>query len=237
MSVTVTTPGVEDEDAVPEPPDFPYRPLPADLTRRVRRRARWSRLRRVCGSLTLTGAALGTLWLVTPGSGNGAGPPRPTPPAPTPNWAVDTHDGSPGPRTGVGLGGSAWIGDAGPDRGSAWCVGSAAEAGYGSTIVATCHFLPTPGRLDAAALDPGRFAPAGQRLVVAILLGQSTPTPAIRAEMIDAAGPQQMRLDRPAGLPGVAYLWAFGPQGPVSITVYDANDDIVTACAACTDAE
>ncbi|MYV98871.1 hypothetical protein GT354_11370, partial [Streptomyces sp. SID3343] len=60
MSVTVTAPGAEDEDAVPEPPDFPYRPLPIDLTRRVRRRAQWRRLRHVCGSLAVTGAALGT---------------------------------------------------------------------------------------------------------------------------------------------------------------------------------
>ncbi|MYV98311.1 hypothetical protein, partial [Streptomyces sp. SID3343] len=127
--------------------------------------------------------------------------------------------------------------DAGPDRGSAWCLGSAAEVGYGSTIVAVCHFLPTPGRLDATALDPGRFAPTGQRLVVAVLIGQSSPTPpAIRAELTDAAGLRPMRLDRPAGLPGVAYLWAFSAEGPVSITVFDANDDIVTACAACTDA-
>ncbi|WP_406285784.1 hypothetical protein [Embleya sp. NBC_00896] len=232
MSVTVLPPGADDAEAVPEPPEFPYRPLPADLTRRVRRRAHLRRLRHLLGSFALAVGALGTLWLATPGHEAGGGLP-PAPLDPTPMWPVD-EGGPPTPRTDVGLGGSAWIGSSDPTHGSAWCLGAPNDAGK-STAVALCRFLPTPGRLDAAALNPGVYAPAGERLVVAVLIGQSPPGPAVRAELEDTAGPRQMRLDRPPGLPGVAYLWAFTTGGPVSITVYDGNGDIVTACAACTE--
>jgi len=248
VSVTVSPPGADEAGALPEPPVFPYRPLPDDLARRVRRRAWRRRARHVVGSLVLAGAAVGTLWLVTPGRG-GAGPPPPRPvDDPTPLWPAE-RQGPPPVRTDVGLGGSAWIGDSGPELGSAWCVGPARAAVQApavpdaaspdepgpADVLASCRFLPSPGRMDAAAFDGGVFAPAGQRLVVAVLIGQSLPGPAVRAELTDAGGPQRMRLDRPPGLPGVAYLWAFTTGGPVSIAVYDGNADLITSCAACTE--
>lgn len=248
MTVTVSPPGADDADALPEPPRLPYRPLPANLARRARRRARRRRARHVLGSLVLAGAAVGALWLAMPGRGGGGGPPRPAPvDDPTPLWSVERRGPAP-VRMDVGLGGSAWIGDSGADSGSTWCVGPASAAVPVSAqadatplgepgpadVLAPCRFLPTPGRMDVAAFDAGVFAPAGRRLVVAILIGQSLPGPAVRADLTDAGGPQRMRLDRPPGLPGVAYLWAFTTGGPVSITVYDGRGDPITSCAACT---
>ncbi|MFE5329329.1 hypothetical protein ACFRCG_23360 [Embleya sp. NPDC056575] len=228
MSVTVSPPGAADAEEVPEPPEFPYRPLPPNLARRVRRRAALRRLRHVFGSVVLAGAAAGGLWLAVPGSGGGGGLP-PTPPDPTPLWPVDRSESS-DLRTDVGFGASAWIGDTGPEGESSWCLGGAAEPEE-----ARCRFLPTPGRLDTAIMPSGRYAPAGQRLVVAVLIGRGTTAPALRSELHDAAGTRRMRLERPADLPGVAYLWAFTGGTPVSITVYDEAGNLVAACAGCTD--
>jgi hypothetical protein len=229
MSVTAPTPGAAaDPEEIPEAPEFPYRPLPANLARRVRRRASLRRLRHLLGSALLAGAAVGGLWLAVPGTGDGGGLP-PAPPNPTPLWPIENEEPPP-LRTDVGLGGSVWIGDAGPERGSSWCLGSVAEPS-----APTCRFLPAPGRLDTTALDPGVYAPTGQRLVVAILVGQSMPAPAVRGELREPTGARQMRLDRPPGLPGVAYLWAFTTETPISITVYDEAGNLVTACSACTE--
>ncbi|MFI1386194.1 hypothetical protein [Embleya sp. NPDC020886] len=233
MSVTAPTPGAADPEEIPEPPRFPYRPLPANLAHRVRRRAYLHRLRHLLASGLLAGAAIGG-WLATPGTGGGGGLP-PAPPAPTPLWPVENETPR-SPRTDVGLGGAVWIGDAGPEYGSSWCLGSVTEPSEPTAPGAPiCHFLPTPGRLDTMALDPGVYAPTGRRLVVAVLVGQSMPAPAVRGELREAAGAQQMRLDRPPGLPGVAYLWAFATDTPVSITVYDETGNLVTACSACSE--
>ncbi|MGW1993053.1 hypothetical protein [Embleya sp. NPDC001921] len=227
MSVTVSPPGSADAEEVPEPPEFPYRPLPANLARRVRRRAHRRRLRHVIGSCALAGAVAGGLWLATPGTGGGSG----LPPAPTPTPVGPIENIAPlRVRTDVGLGGSVWIGDAGPERGSSWCLGGTAEE-----EPSTCRFLPTPGRLDTATLDPGVYAPTGQRLVVAILVGQSMPAPAVRGELRDPTGARQMRLSRPPGLPGVAYLWTYTTDIPISITVYDETGNLITACTPCAD--
>ncbi|MFF7248014.1 hypothetical protein ACFZBU_29370 [Embleya sp. NPDC008237] len=233
MSVTAPTPGAAEPEEIPEPPEFPYRPLPANLARRVRRRAYLHRLRHVLGSGLLAGAVIGGVWLATPATGGGGGLP-PAPSDPTPLWPIENIE-PPRPRTDVGLGGSAWIGYAGPEHSSSWCLGSAAEPSESTESSApTCRFLPAPGRLDTATLDPGVYAPTGQRLVVAILVGQSMPAPAVRGELREATGARQMRLDRPPGLPGVAYLWAFSTETPVSITVFDEAGNLVTACSPCT---
>lgn len=215
MSVTVDPPPAA-------PPDFPVRPLPPGFSRRARRTATRMRIARAVAVL-VAGATIGTVSAVSVTSA----PPKQARPAPEPPPGELEYIPRPvTPRTAVGLGGNAWV------HAQGWCIGDLVSDNSTGTID-SCRFLPSSGELDVAVLDPGKYAPAGYSLVVAIAVGPPVPDSTFRGSLTDSTGTGTLTTDRAPGLPGVVFLWGFTHFGPVSVEVVRSDGTAFASCTNC----
>ncbi|MEU8135633.1 hypothetical protein [Streptodolium elevatio] len=225
MSITIepTPAALPPDQPVGTPPDYPMRPLPAGGSRRARRTAARLRLTRLIAAVAV-GAGLAAVAAVTvpAPTERQAGPaPVPSPPGPEPS-----NPSRPIPRTAVGLGANAWV------HAQGWCIGDLA-ADQSTGVVNSCRFLPRPGGLDVAVLNPGEYAPAGYSLVVAVAIGPTAPPASLRGRLTDAAGSGDMATDRVPGLPGVMFLWGFSRTGAVSVEVLEPDGSSFASCNDC----
>lgn len=205
-------------------PDFPARPLPPGLARRARQAALRMRAVRAAVVLVVGAVLAGSItYAAAPPSPREARPPDPVP---APDDPLPFVYLPPAPRTNVGLGANTWVQQLG------WCVGDIPVEG-GTGTVDACRFLPTPGTLDVAVLQPGRFAPQGYSLVIAIAADRGASNGKVRATLTDGAGTGDMTIVRPMGSPSMLFAWAFTRGGTVSVTVYDTNGSILATCAQC----
>ncbi|MCF2528204.1 hypothetical protein [Yinghuangia soli] len=209
---------------VPDPRDFPLRPMPHGLSHQARRSA--LRLRTVRAGLCLAlaaGVAGGVVFALSlPGTGTRASPVPPAPVEPPQPESADVQV----PRTTVGLGANIWV------QLQGWCIGDL-RFPEDTGRVESCRFMPGAGSIDVAVLDPGRYAPAGYRLVVAVAVGRTAPGTTYRGRLTDGSGTGDMTTDRPAGLPGVVFLWGFTRSGPVDVTVSGPDGIPFASCTQC----
>jgi hypothetical protein len=228
MSVTVDPlpargdpPEPQDERVFSDPPDYPARSAPPGLARRARRAAARLRVLRTAAAAAVTaGLVAGVLVASSPPSSS---PHRGPAPAPVPPVYAVRNDA---PRTSVGLGANAWV------QFEGWCIGdTAAEGDVG--LVESCRFLPAVGGLDVAVLAPGRFAPEGYSLVVAIAVGQAMPGTTYRGKLTDGTGTDDMAVERTVGMPGVVFLWGFTSGDPVNVSVSFPDGTIFAECTDC----
>lgn len=217
MSITV------EPSPAATPPDYPMRPLPPGGSRRARRTAFRLRFARLI-AVVVVGAGLATAAVVTvpaPTERHAGPSPDPSPPGPAP-----TDPSRPIPRTSVGLGANAWV------HAQGWCIGDL-MSDDSTGVVSSCRFLPRPGGLDVAVLNPGEYAPAGYSLVVAVAIGPTAPPTSLRGRLTDDAGTGNMATDRVPGLPGVMFLWGFSRSGAVSVDILKSDGSAFASCTDC----
>ncbi|GAA4963297.1 hypothetical protein GCM10023205_28960 [Yinghuangia aomiensis] len=206
-------------------PDFPARPFPPGLARQARRSAGRMALARAF-ALGIVAAGLVAVLVVAGAAPRGSGRSAlPTFPEETPTlnpYPVQVEI----PRTGVGLGASAWV------EMSGWCVGDIAVRGSTGTVD-SCRFLPVTGKLDVAVLDPGHYAPDGFTLVVVVVVDRPGAPGELHGRMSDTGGSGDLTVGRAAGLTGVAFLWGFSRGGPISVDVTGPDGALVASCRAC----
>jgi hypothetical protein len=130
------------------------------------------------------------------------------------------------PRTGVGLGGTAWLEYEG------WCVGDITWPG-GTGSVQSCRFLPPAGQLDLVVVEPGKYAPDGYSLVVAVVSGESRPGESVHGWLTDASGTGDLTTDRPPGQPGVVFLWGFTRGGSFGLRISADDGRLIASCQDC----
>ncbi|MGR7001554.1 hypothetical protein ACU686_31745 [Yinghuangia aomiensis] len=206
-------------------PDFPARPFPPGLARQARRSAGRMALARAL-ALGIVAAGLVAVLVVAGAAPRGSGRSAlPTFPEETPTlnpYPVQVEI----PRTGVGLGASAWV------EMSGWCVGDIAVRGSTGTVD-SCRFLPVTGKLDVAVLDPGTTRPTASRSSSwSSSTGLGAPGE-LHGRMSDTGGSGDLTVGRAAGLTGVAFLWGFSRGGPVSVDVTGPDGVLVASCRAC----